>query len=227
MEGEKIDVLRYDPNPQNFIKNALSPAEVREVIILDESKHQALAIVNDSQLSLAIGKQGLNVRLANRLCDWNIDVKSVAQFEEMDISAESRRAVSQLFGDEGELSKLSELPNVDTGLVAVLEENEIEFIEDFLNLSSEKLAKIQGITEDQLNKLRALIEEFVDVADDELNGEPAPVLEAKTEAQVETETQIEDGEVEEYECPDCGAKITLDMTKCPKCGIGLSFEFDD
>ncbi|MDR2370989.1 MAG: transcription termination factor NusA, partial [Treponema sp.] len=65
LEGEKIDILKYDPDPRRFIKNALSPAEVRDVIILDEGKHQALAVVSDSQLSLAIGKQGLNVRLAN------------------------------------------------------------------------------------------------------------------------------------------------------------------
>jgi N utilization substance protein A len=74
LEGEKIDILKYDPDPKRFIKNALSPAEVRDVIILDEAKHQALAVVNESQFSLAIGKQGLNVRLANRLVDWNIDV---------------------------------------------------------------------------------------------------------------------------------------------------------
>ena len=116
LEGEKIDILKYDPDPKRFIKNALSPAEVRDVIILDEGKHQALAVVAESQLSLAIGKQGLNVKLANRLADWNIDVKTDAQFAEMDIAAESRRAVSQLFGDE--FSKLSELPGVDKGVVA-------------------------------------------------------------------------------------------------------------
>ena len=87
LEGEKIDILKYDPDPRRFIKNALSPAEVRDVIILDEGKHQALAVVNDIMLSLAIGKQGLNVRLANRLVDWNIDVKTESQFAEMDIAA--------------------------------------------------------------------------------------------------------------------------------------------
>ncbi|MDR0475205.1 MAG: transcription termination factor NusA, partial [Treponema sp.] len=112
LEGEKIDILKYDPDPRRFIKNALSPAEVRDVIILDEGKHQALAVVSESLLSLAIGKQGLNVRLANRLADWNIDVKTDAQFAEMDIAAESRRAVSELFGEsEGEeISRISELP---------------------------------------------------------------------------------------------------------------------
>ena len=84
--GEKIDVLKYDPDPTVFIKNALSPAEVSRVVILDEDKRQALALVPDSQFSLAIGKQGQNVRLANRLCDWNIDVKTEDQAADMNLS---------------------------------------------------------------------------------------------------------------------------------------------
>ena len=96
MEGEKIDVLKYDTDPTVYIKNALSPAEVQQVYILDEAKRQALAVVSDSQLSLAIGKQGLNVRLANRLVDWNIDVKTESQFQEMDIF-ETKKAVSDLW----------------------------------------------------------------------------------------------------------------------------------
>jgi N utilization substance protein A len=132
MEGEKIDILKYDPDPRRFIKNALSPAEVRDVVILDEGKHQALAVVNDSQLSLAIGKQGLNVRLANRLVDWNIDVKTDAQFEEMDIASESRRAVSELFWDaesyDEEISRISEMPGEDPKLAEALLANEVDFI---------------------------------------------------------------------------------------------------
>ncbi len=111
LEGEKIDILRYSLDSRSFIKNALSPAEVNQVVILDEPKKLALAIVPDASFSLAIGKQGLNVRLANRLTDWNIDVKTESQFSEMDISAEAKRAVSALFGEpEEEIQKISELP---------------------------------------------------------------------------------------------------------------------
>ncbi|GMO37318.1 MAG: transcription termination factor NusA [Termitinemataceae bacterium] len=220
MEGEKIDVLRYDPNPQSFIKNALSPAEVREVVILDEAKHQALAIVNDSQLSLAIGKQGLNVRLANRLCDWNIDVKTEAQFNELDLHAESRKAADILFGDE--YSKISELTGVDEAVVAVAKANDVDFIEDFLSLNEEQIAAL-GITNEQLQALNALIEEYVDV-------------EYEDDTDVQETTQGEDGdtyieeaveEEVEYQCPECGATITTDMTKCPKCGIEISFEVEE
>jgi N utilization substance protein A len=228
LEGEKIDILKYDNDPRRFIKNALSPAEVRDVIILDEGKHQALAVVSDSQLSLAIGKQGLNVRLANRLVDWNIDVKTDAQFEEMDIAAESRRAVSQLFGDsefEEELSKISELPGVDQAAAAALLESNIDFIEDFLALSPEELAGLPNITAEQLEALRQLIEEYVEIVEEEAET-AAPRSDAGPEAGPEEEGAPE-GDAEEYECPECGAKITLDMVNCPNCGIGLSFEYEE
>ncbi|GHV80397.1 transcription termination/antitermination protein NusA [Spirochaetia bacterium] len=244
LEGEKIDILKYDPDPRRFIKNALSPAEVREVILLDESKHQALAVVGDTQLSLAIGKQGLNVRLANRLVDWNIDVKTDAQFGEMDIASESRRAVSELFGDADgygeELSRISELPGVDAQVAAALLENNIDFIEDFLALSEEETAALKGITAEQVSALRLLIEEFVEVVEEETGeeyeeGAPEEAGEEAEGAFAETSPapageDEEAGlavEADEYDCPECGAKITVDMTNCPNCGIGLSFEFED
>jgi N utilization substance protein A len=232
LEGEKIDILKYDPDPRRFIKNALSPAEVRDVIILDEGKHQVLAVVNENQLSLAIGKQGLNVRLANRLVDWNIDVKTDAQFEEMDIASESRRAVSQLFGDsedyEEEISRISELPGVDAGVAETLLENGIDFIEDFLALSGEEAAALKGVDAGQIEALRKLIEEYVEIVEEEeeagVDGDGYIEEDEAGEAEAPEE---EKDQVEEYECPECGAKITVDMTSCPNCGIGLSFEYED
>jgi len=224
LEGEKIDILKYDPDPRRFIKNALSPAEVIDVIIMDEGKHQALAVVNDSMLSLAIGKQGLNVRLANRLVDWNIDVKTQTQFSEMDIAAESRRAVSQLFGDAeesytDELSRISELPGVDSRIAQILLDNGIDLIEDFIALSQEELES-KGLSSSDLDQLRKLIEEYVEIVEEE-------EYEEEQEEKAAEETTEESTEAEEYECPECGAKITVDMTTCPSCGIGLSFEYEE
>jgi N utilization substance protein A len=240
LEGEKIDILKYDPDPRRFIKNALSPAEVRDVVILDEAKHQALAVVNDSQLSLAIGKQGLNVRLANRLVDWNIDVKTDAQFGDMDIAAESRRAVNELFGDsegyEEEFSRIAELPGVDTSVVAALQEGNIEFIEDFLALGPEELGEFKSVSTEQFDALRKLIEEYVEIIEEEgeeegtfAEGEEAEPAEAGEAGSVVAEVEVDEeaAEAEEYECPECGAKITVDMTNCPNCGIGLSFEYEE
>jgi len=223
LEGEKIDILKYDPDPRRFIKNALSPAEVRDVIILDEGKHQALAVVNDSMLSLAIGKQGLNVRLANRLVDWNIDVKTESQFAEMDIAAESRRAVADLFGDtesyEKEITRISELPNIDGRAAKVLLDNGIDLIEDFIALSQEEL-EAKGLSVSELDALRKVIDDYVEIVEEEDEYE-------EEEAKTEDEADEENAEAEEYECPECGAKITVDMTTCPSCGIGLSFEYEE
>ncbi len=236
LEGEKIDILKYDPDPRRFIKNALSPAEVKDVIILDEAKHQALAVVGESQLSLAIGKQGLNVRLANRLADWNVDVKTEEQFEEMDIASESRRAVSELFGDseeyDEELSRISELPGVDEAVASALLENEIDFIEDYLALSEEDLAALKGVSPEQLEVLQKLIEENVEIVEEEAWSEPDEEaddgkMEAESSLEEASQEEDDDDENEEYECPECGAHITLDMTSCPNCGIGLSFEYED
>jgi N utilization substance protein A len=224
LEGEKIDILKYDPDPGKFIKNALSPAEVRDVVILDEAKHQALAVVNDNQLSLAIGKQGLNVRLANRLVDWNIDVKTDAQFGEMDIAAESRKAVSALFSDDGyeeEFSRISELPGVDPQVAKTIRDNNLDYIEDFLALPDEDRAKIPDISPEQLENLHKLIEEYVEIVEEDEGAE------TEDESADAGEEAAAEPEAEEYECPECGAKITVDMTVCPNCGIGLSFEYEE
>ncbi|MDR2483122.1 MAG: transcription termination factor NusA [Treponema sp.] len=227
LEGEKIDILKYDPDPRRFIKNALSPAEVRDVIILDDGKKQALAVVAESQLSLAIGKQGLNVRLANRLVDWSIDVKTDAQFAEMDISSAAREAAAELFGNEEEyseeISRIADLPGVDAAVEEVLKNNGIEFIEDLLALAPEQQEALPGVSKEQLETLRKLIEEYVEIVEE---GEvSADEDQAAAEAGFE-ETEEEDA-AEEYECPECGAKITVTMTNCPSCGIGLSFEYED
>ena len=79
LNGEKIDLVKYDQNPVEFIKNALSPAKDAIVSIIDEKDKKAMAIVNDDNLSLAIGKKGMNVKLASRLTKYNIDVKTMEQ----------------------------------------------------------------------------------------------------------------------------------------------------
>jgi N utilization substance protein A len=227
LEGEKIDILKYDPDPKRFIKNALSPAEVRDVIIINEKSKKALAVVNDSLLSLAIGKQGLNVRLANKLTDWMIDVKTEAQFSEMDIVAESRRAVSELFGDADveELSRIGELPGVDAAVAQALLDNGIDYIEDFLDLSQEQLDAMENISPEQINVLRALIDDSVEI----LDGEEAAFTE-------EDSAEGEEEAAEEVECPECHLQFSLDTVdysgntiNCPHCGaeLELSYEKED
>ena len=213
LEGEKVDILKYEIDSKRFMRNALSPAEVRDVYVLDEAKHIALAVVPESQLSVAIGKQGLNVRLANRLCDWNIDVKTEEQFREMDRSGDYKRAVSELFSAPADLTRIIDLPGIDEAVVAVLTDAGIELIEDFIALDAAGLTAIEGLTEEAAKAVQSLIDENVEfVEEDESEeapegGEPAPE--------------------EVYECPDCGARVTPEMSHCPACGVELSFEYED
>ncbi|OHD27661.1 MAG: transcription termination/antitermination protein NusA [Spirochaetes bacterium GWB1_59_5] len=217
LEGEKIDVLKYEVDPRRFIKNALSPADVREVYIIDEARHTALAVVDESQLSVAIGKQGLNVRLANRLCDWSIDVKTDEQFRDLDLSSEARRAASSLFGEEEEILRVDELPGVDEAFAALLANAGVEMIEDFMARPEDELLAIEGVSAEALVSVRRIIEENVEVIEEEFEQEPEVAADADTE---EVEAEV-------YECPDCRAQVTPDMTQCPQCGVALSFEYED
>lgn len=231
IEGEKIDILRYDTDPVNYIRNALSPAQVKDVVILDKNIYHAVAIVEDSQLSLAIGKQGLNVRLANKLVDWMIDVKTQAQFDELDIAKEARSRAESIFSEQeqyfdepaGEPAAaayaepvqsqaeesfvdedeidLSELP-LDELLLKKLHFHDVYSVEEFINLTDEELTSFEDLSEEEIIAIKDTINEYVDIVEDE-----------------------EDGETE-YVCPSCGSPITLDMNICPSCGTGLAFEVE-
>jgi transcription termination/antitermination protein NusA len=89
LRGEKIDVIRWSPDPGTYIANALSPARVEEVRLMHPEDRQAHILVTEDQLSLAIGKEGQNVRLAARLTGWKIDIKDIATY---DYEAENAKA---------------------------------------------------------------------------------------------------------------------------------------
>jgi N utilization substance protein A len=86
LRGEKIDIIPWNPEPARFVAKALSPARVREVFVDDETK-EATVIVPDDQLALAIGKEGLNARLAARLTGWKVDIKSDSEFAQEEADA--------------------------------------------------------------------------------------------------------------------------------------------
>jgi transcription termination/antitermination protein NusA len=86
LRGEKIDIIPWNPEPARFVAKALSPARVREVLVDDESS-EATVVVPDDQLSLAIGKEGLNARLAARLTGWKIDIVSETEFARSEAEA--------------------------------------------------------------------------------------------------------------------------------------------
>lgn len=105
LNGEKIDVVQWSPNPKEFIANALSPAQVVEVNI-NEEEHAAIVIVPDKQLSLAIGREGQNVRLAAKLTGWRIDIKNTSTLlqEERESSSAREAADAEAMATEAALA---------------------------------------------------------------------------------------------------------------------------
>ena len=216
--------MKYDSDPTVFIKNALSPAEVSKVIILDADKKQALAIVPDTQFSLAIGKQGQNVRIANKLCDWTIDVKTEEQAADMDLSeVVSRQAALNLFKDDEDSdddNKIVSLPGIDERTAEILKENGIVDIQQFVDAYEEgTLDGIDGLSKNDIEAVNTIISENVEIVEE---GEEKSAAE-DAGADVQNEGSDED----EYFRPECGAKITLDMTHCPTCGVEFEFTEDE
>jgi len=214
LEGEKIDFIKYDIDPRQFIKNALSPAEVKTVHILDESKHTALAIVAEKELSIAIGKMGQNVKLANRLADWNIDVKTEEQYLQDGRNIELKRAADSLFAttaeefeeETEEAVRLADLPGMEALWIDALTKAGIVLVEDFLE-REEEIGALAGLSAEDTSAIQAIISENIEIVQ-EGEGEPS-------------------SESEEYTCPDCGTAVTPDMEHCPSCGVELSFEYGD
>ncbi len=146
LRGEKIDVIRWSPDPATYIANALSPARVDEVRLMDPETRQTHVLVAEDQLSLAIGKEGQNVRLAARLTGWKIDIKDKAKY---DHAAEDTKFAAARAKYAAELNEMEE------------EELDEEEFED----------ENQPHLKDQLNnKIKEEIEEDEDI-DDELEDE--------------------------------------------------------
>jgi len=103
LRGEKIDVIRWSPDPATYIANALSPARVDEVRLMDPESRQTHVLVAEDQLSLAIGKEGQNVRLAARLTGWKIDIKDRAKYDQAAEDAKFAAAAAQYQAQQAEL----------------------------------------------------------------------------------------------------------------------------
>lgn len=137
LKNEKIDIVRYSDNPVEFIVNALSPARVLTVDILadDENAQEALVVVPDDQLSLAIGRDGQNVRLAHKLTNWKIDIKSETQAKLFEKNNEPQEIVEDDFDDFNQDNQ-EELPeSLDDEIHEELSQR--AFDEDDLNETSE------------------------------------------------------------------------------------------
>ena len=179
LSGERIDIVPWHPDPEIFARRALAPARVAKVIS-DQERHVITAIVDEDQLSLAIGRNGQNVRLASQLIGWQIDLYSSRDWME-------RGGESGLFGsdDEYEMSDfpLSELEGIAPATLAALEAAGISSFYGLLDMDRSDFLQVPGIGPDEADTLEALIDELTVV--DEAQAEVAAAAKVAAEASAE------------------------------------------
>ena len=158
LRGEKIDIVEWSEDPILFITNAVSPAKIQRVTIVDTTERIVEIVVEDSQLSLAIGKKGQNVRLAAKLTGWRIDIKS---------EEEKRREVEAQFEglEDGEEGATLTLPGLDDAQLVKLSDAGLDTADRLLETSVLNLATIAEVDEETAVELQNAIREQVAAAE--------------------------------------------------------------
>ena len=160
LQGEKIDIVSWDAEPRAFISNALSPSEPVHVELLEQDQ-TAIVVVPDRQLSLAIGKEGQNTRLAARLTGWRLDIKGMTEWEEMKKLAGARADAAVESVEDPEAAAKATAEAVEEAIAIVEEANAISAEEGALE-AGETVAAVSEITAEVVDEdsiLEALIRE--------------------------------------------------------------------
>ena len=175
--AERIDIVQYVSSHREFIINAIHPAEPT-LVKFDPVTKEALVVVADKDLSLAIGKEGANVKIASYITGFKIDVKSESEFsQDASGTPDAKRSFDQLFSDgtdrknklsmqdseDEELTPLSELPGLTKRVLNILYNNNIKYIEDILNYDEQDLINIEEIGEATAKQILEIIYENVEL----------------------------------------------------------------
>ncbi|MGA7278826.1 MAG: transcription termination factor NusA [Desulfocapsaceae bacterium] len=182
LQGERIDIVTWSPDPAKYVYNALAPAHV-SMVMVDEEANSLLVVVPNDQLSLAIGRQGQNVRLASKLMGWRIDVKSEQRWANLE--------------DEGYQSLL-QIPGIDEGLADQFFSKDIRSAADLAQVELEDLTIIRSIDDDfaqQLIEAAALVAESLGLSPSRVK----PVKEEQAPVEDTSEAAAEDSAEESSE----------------------------
>ncbi|AEG06236.1 transcription termination factor NusA [Sinorhizobium meliloti] len=158
LQGEKIDIIPWSPDPASFIVNALQPAEVAKVV-LDEDAERIEVVVPDEQLSLAIGRRGQNVRLASQLTGWDIDI--LTEQEESERRQKEFNERTQLFMDA---------LDVDEMVGQVLASEGFAQVEELAYVELDEISSIEGFDEDTANELQTRAREYLEKIEAEMDA---------------------------------------------------------
>ena len=189
LRGEKIDIIEFSEEITTFAEKALQPAKVSRVSIVDLNDKQLEVIVDDTQLSLAIGKKGQNVRLAAKLLGWKIDIKS---------EEEKRQEVEQQMQSMGAGPPTPEeqITELGEGILEKLIAAGITTVEELADMTPEQLEEIPGIGEKTLEKISVAVRHYFGQYEE---GEERPVVAVAEPAETAEKAALEGSEVESEE----------------------------
>ncbi len=191
LRGEKIDIIEWSDEPSVFAANALSPAKVNQVRITDIENRQMEVIVNEDQLSLAIGKRGQNVRLATKLVGWNIDIRS-----EEEIKREVTEQMGALIAS-GEAVPLSAIEGVTPQQAEALAEHGINDIDALANTTVDDLVEFLDLSLDEAETILNAAQAVIAMRNRNLEGEGE---DGETEEQHAVSAELDESvEAEEVE----------------------------
>ena len=166
LNGERIDIVPWSPDPERFAKLALAPARVARVFS-DGVTRTIQAVVDEDQLSLAIGRNGQNVRLASELTGWKIDLYSSREWME--------RSDSPVFAplpEEADVAdvRLADIEGMPLATVAVLEEAGFRTLNDIIDLERDDFLKFPGIAPEEADRIMSILDELTEEGDEEAGG---------------------------------------------------------
>ena len=175
LRGEKIDIIPWSEETIAFAQKALSPAKVTRVQIIDAEEKRLEVIVEDTQLSLAIGKKGQNVRLASKLIGWNVDIKS---------EEEKRREIeAQMAALTAPGTPLTELAGVGPKTIEKLEAAGITSVEKLADMTPEQLVEIPGIGEKMVEKIHQSVAAYFEALESQATAPIEPSTEDEAAAE--------------------------------------------
>ncbi len=175
LRGEKIDIIEYHEDPVTFAEKALQPAKVSRVTVVDQSDKHLEVVVDDSQLSLAIGKKGQNVRLAAKLLGWKIDIKSEEE-KRQEVEQQMESLTTQ------QSTPLTNVTDLGEALIGKLNEAGISTVEALADMTPEQLEEVPGVGPKTVEKISIAVNNYFSTLE---TGPAAAVPEAGETAAVE------------------------------------------
>ena len=201
LRGEKIDIIEYHEDPVTFAEKALQPAKVSRVTLLEGHEKHLEVIVDDSQLSLAIGKKGQNVRLAAKLLGWKIDIKSEEE-KRQEVEAQMSQVMTQ------QSTPLESVPELEPGIIEKLVAAGITTVEQVADMTPEQLEEIPGVGPKTVEKISIAVNNYFAILDGTVAPEGEPPVDS--EEAVIAEALEEGPAAEESSLSDEAAEVTAD-----------------